>query len=56
GIYYGQCSELCGADHAFMPIEVHVVSKPEFDVWIGKMKQKYGALETAPATQVADNR
>jgi cytochrome c oxidase subunit 2 len=56
GVYYGQCSELCGADHAFMPIEVHVVSKPEFDAWVAKMKQKYSALEVAPATQVADNR
>ncbi|MFZ1989071.1 MAG: cytochrome c oxidase subunit II [Alphaproteobacteria bacterium] len=56
GIYYGQCSELCGADHAFMPIEVHVVSKPEFDAWVATMKQKYSALETAPATQVAENR
>ena len=56
GVYYGQCSELCGADHAFMPIEVHVVSKPEFDAWVAKMKQKYSALDTAPATEVADNR
>lgn len=33
GIYYGQCSELCGKDHAFMPIEVHVVSQADFDAW-----------------------
>ena len=31
GMYYGQCSELCGKDHAFMPIEVQVVNDPEFD-------------------------
>jgi cytochrome c oxidase subunit 2 len=34
GTFYGQCSELCGVDHAFMPIEVKVVSQPEFDAWI----------------------
>jgi cytochrome c oxidase subunit II len=33
GVYYGQCSELCGKEHAFMPIEVHVVSQDEFDAW-----------------------
>ena len=33
GIYYGQCSELCGKDHAFMPIAVRVVSQEQFDLW-----------------------
>lgn len=33
GVFYGECSELCGKDHAFMPIEVHVVSQQEFDTW-----------------------
>jgi len=34
GIYYGQCSELCGQDHAFMPIAVRVVTKEEYAFWI----------------------
>jgi cytochrome c oxidase subunit 2 len=34
GIYYGSCRELCGVDHAFMPIEVHAVSQAEFDAWV----------------------
>jgi cytochrome c oxidase subunit 2 len=34
GIYYGQCSELCGIDHAFMPTEVDVVSQADFDKWV----------------------
>lgn len=34
GIYYGQCSELCGRDHAFMPIAVRVVTQEEYDAWI----------------------
>lgn len=46
GIYYGQCSELCGARHAFMPIEVHVVSQSEFDAWIASMQDEYGSLDT----------
>jgi len=33
GTYYGQCSELCGIRHAFMPIEIKVVSKAEFAQW-----------------------
>jgi cytochrome c oxidase subunit 2 len=38
GTYYGQCSELCGVDHAFMPIEVKVVTQPEFDAWVASKK------------------
>ncbi len=33
GIYYGQCSELCGKDHAFMPIGIRVVSREQYDTW-----------------------
>lgn len=33
GVYYGQCSELCGIGHAFMPIEIHAVSREAFDQW-----------------------
>ena len=45
GIYYGQCSELCGVDHGFMPIEVHVVSQEKYDAWVAEAKVKFGALE-----------
>lgn len=38
GVYYGQCSELCGQNHAYMPIEVHVVSQSDFDAWANKVK------------------
>jgi cytochrome c oxidase subunit 2 len=38
GIYYGQCSELCGQNHAYMPIEVHVVSQADYDAWSAKVK------------------
>lgn len=38
GVFYGQCSELCGKDHAFMPIEVKVVPQADFDAWVEKTK------------------
>jgi cytochrome c oxidase subunit 2 len=41
GLYYGQCSELCGTNHAFMPIAVRVVSEEEFVSWIEQAKKKY---------------
>jgi cytochrome c oxidase subunit 2 len=41
GIYYGQCSELCGKYHGFMPIELHVVSEPMFEAWVTGAKLKY---------------
>jgi cytochrome c oxidase subunit 2 len=53
GMYYGQCSELCGVDHAFMPIAVHVVSDEEFTKWAAAAKQKFAAEEEAPPTKVA---
>lgn len=41
GTYYGQCSQLCGARHAFMPIEVKVVSEQEFEKWLASAKKKF---------------
>jgi len=50
GTYYGQCRELCGVDHAFMPIEVHVVSQADFDAWVAS---KHGTTAAATPTTVA---
>ncbi len=41
GMYYGQCSELCGQDHAFMPIAVRVVSKEQFALWLRTLEQGF---------------
>jgi cytochrome c oxidase subunit 2 len=41
GMFYGQCSELCGKDHAFMPIAVRVVSDQEFASWVEAAKKKF---------------
>ncbi len=38
GLYFGQCSELCGKDHAYMPISVRVVSEDEYNAWLAKAK------------------
>ena len=43
GMFYGQCSELCGKDHAFMPIAVRVVSDQEFSAWVEDAKKKFAA-------------
>jgi cytochrome c oxidase subunit 2 len=53
GIYYGQCSELCGKDHAFMPIAVRVVSEQEFAKWVAAAKQKFARDEGAPTAVAA---
>jgi len=50
GMFYGQCSELCGKDHAFMPIAVRVVSDQEFSAWVETAKKKFAA---SPANSFA---
>ena len=44
GIYFGQCSQICGQDHSYMPIAVRVVSKAEFDKWVADKKKAAGLL------------
>jgi len=52
GLFHGQCSELCGKDHAFMPITVHVVTDTEFDAWVATEK-KNASLDRTPTTVAA---
>jgi cytochrome c oxidase subunit 2 len=63
GIYYGQCSELCGVNHAFMPIEIDVVDQGKFNTWVGARGGKLsgapvssgsGGSETGPAPAAPD--
>lgn len=42
GVYYGQCSEICGIKHAYMPIAVEVVSRPEFEAWVDSRRALAG--------------
>ncbi|MGJ5176027.1 cytochrome c oxidase subunit II [Bradyrhizobium oligotrophicum] len=54
GMYYGQCSELCGKDHAYMPIAVRVVSDQEFTAWVEDAKKKYASAPTSTYASAAD--
>jgi cytochrome c oxidase subunit 2 len=46
GTYYGQCSELCGKDHAFMPIQVKAVSKEAYAEWVAYAKEEYASNDS----------
>ncbi len=50
GTFFGQCSELCGKDHAYMPITVKVVSEADYAIWLASAKEEYAALDTGPQT------
>lgn len=49
GVYYGQCSELCGVDHGFMPIAVKAVSKAAYRAWVAEAQKKFGKVEKTAA-------
>ena len=44
GTFYGQCSELCGTGHAYMPIEIHAVSKAAFEDWVEQAREEFATL------------
>ncbi len=52
GTYYGQCSELCGIKHAFMPITVNVVTEEEYNKWLKEAKQKFALEDSTVNTKV----
>jgi cytochrome c oxidase subunit 2 len=63
GVYFGQCSELCGTKHAYMPIAIEVLPKAQFDAWVAAKQKENGiepkaaeaaAAEAAPAAPAAD--
>jgi cytochrome c oxidase subunit 2 len=54
GVYYGQCSKICGKDHAFMPIAFRVVSQQQYDAWLLDAKKKYASTESP--VQLADDQ
>jgi cytochrome c oxidase subunit 2 len=53
GIYYGQCDQLCGVNHAFMPIEIVVMTQPDFDAWVASKAPKPAAAPPAAGTPAA---
>lgn len=48
GVYYGQCSELCGVNHGFMPITVEAKSKEDFEAWVAEAQTKFARADEAP--------
>lgn len=52
GKYYGMCSELCGVNHGYMPIEIHAVSKEDFAVWVKEAEAEFAAADD-PQPEVA---
>ena len=53
GTFYGQCSQLCGINHSFMPIEVKVVSQADFDAWVASKAAKPAVVAAAAAPAAA---
>ncbi|MDJ0826077.1 MAG: cytochrome c oxidase subunit II [Rhodobacter sp.] len=53
GVYFGQCSELCGKDHAYMPITVKAVTQAEYDAWLAGPAQEFAVDKQPTETQVA---
>ncbi|MBN9027909.1 MULTISPECIES: cytochrome c oxidase subunit II [Kaistia] len=56
GVYYGQCSELCGVNHAFMPIAIRVVSPDQFKTWVAQAKDDLPGAYKALAEAVAKDK
>jgi len=55
GVYFGQCSELCGKDHSYMPITVKVVSQEVYDTWLDAAIEEYAGIpREKPETQLAE--
>ena len=53
GVYYGQCSKLCGTDHAFMPIAIRVVSEEQYIAWLADAKKKFAIGRARAPSKVA---
>jgi cytochrome c oxidase subunit II len=54
GVYYGQCSELCGVNHAFMPIAVEAMSRPDFDAWVAEAQAQFARADEPDVRVAAD--
>ncbi|WP_419903617.1 cytochrome c oxidase subunit II [Kiloniella sp.] len=53
GVYYGQCSEICGTGHSYMPIMIKAVSKEEFAKWVAFAKEEFAEVETDRSVELA---
>jgi cytochrome c oxidase subunit II len=55
GVYYGQCSKLCGENHAYMPIAVRVVSEEKYTAWLAEAAKKFASTKTLDSIHFAEN-
>ena len=55
-MFYGQCSNICGIDHAFMPIEFHVVSQQAYDAWLVEAKKQFASADGVDLAAAAPDR
>jgi cytochrome c oxidase subunit II len=55
GTFYGQCNQICGLNHPFMPIEIDVLSKADFDKWAAQAKQKFAQGRPSQPVEAASN-
>jgi cytochrome c oxidase subunit II len=56
GIYYGQCSELCGSRHAYMPIEIQVMPQADYDAWFAKTQAEYASYRALDGAKLASTK
>ncbi|HLH11712.1 MAG TPA: cytochrome c oxidase subunit II [Methylovirgula sp.] len=56
GTFYGQCSQICGLEHAYMPVGIRVVSKPDFDAWVKAQQQNKSARARGETATVLSAR
>lgn len=53
GVYYGECNQICGTNHAYMPIAIEAVSKQDFDKWLVTAKKKFAAVPSKDPVRIA---
>jgi cytochrome c oxidase subunit 2 len=56
GVYYGSCSELCGVNHAYMPITVEAVSEEDFKKWVAKAQKEFARVDEVAAPKLAKTK
>jgi len=54
GTYYGECNQICGVNHAYMPIKVVALAKPEYEKWLGEAKKKFAAASPGNSRPASD--
>jgi cytochrome c oxidase subunit 2 len=53
GLFYGQCNQICGTNHSFMPIVVEAVSPEAYAVWVKKAKKEFASVDETPTLRLA---